>query len=131
MRRRAQFGFLAIALLGALIALPVFGQGQPAGPIQVKSGTHPQGQAAQGQKPFRVRVTLVTLPVAVSNSAGHPVLNLTQKDSRFSMMESRSRSPISIRAVTRSPSFSFWKPARASSRCSRKFARQELFSRRW
>ena len=82
MRRRVQPGFLAIVLLGALMASPAFGQGQPAGPIQVKPGARPQRQAAtpQGQKPFRVRVTLVTLPVAVSNSAGHPVLNLTQKD---------------------------------------------------
>ena len=82
MRRRAQPGFLAIVLLGALIALPAFGQGQPAGPIQVKPGAHPQGQAAtpQSQKPFRVRVTLVTLPVAVSNNSGQPVLNLAQKD---------------------------------------------------
>lgn len=82
MRRRAQPGFLAIVLMGTLIALPAFGQGQPAGPIRVKPGVHPQGKTAtpQSQKPFRVRVALVTLPVAVSNSAGHPVLNLTQKD---------------------------------------------------
>src|SRR6185437_15749624 len=82
MRRRAQPGFAAIVLLGALIALPAFGQGQPAGPIQVKPGARPQGKAAspQSQKPFRVRVALVTLPVAVSNHSGQPVLNLTQKD---------------------------------------------------
>ncbi|MGH9709036.1 MAG: VWA domain-containing protein [Candidatus Acidiferrales bacterium] len=75
MRRGAQPGFLLAVLLAAFIALPVFGQGQPAGPIQVKPGARP----AQ-QKPFRVRVTLVTLPVAVSNNAGQPVLNLAQKD---------------------------------------------------
>lgn len=82
MRHRSQPGFVVIVLLGALIALPAFGQGQPAGPIQVKPGAHPQGQAAtpQSQRPFRVRVTLVTLPVAVSNNSGQPVLNLTQKD---------------------------------------------------
>lgn len=80
MRRRAQPGFVAIVLLGALIALPVFGQGQPAGPIQVKPGAHPQQKQPAQQKPFILRVKLVTLPVAVSNSSGQPVLNLTQKD---------------------------------------------------
>ncbi|HEV2615932.1 MAG TPA: VWA domain-containing protein [Candidatus Acidoferrales bacterium] len=82
MRRRAQPGFLLIVLLGASIALPAYGQGQPAGPIRVKPGARPQNATAtaQAQKPFRVRVTLVTLPVAVSNNAGQPVLNLTQKD---------------------------------------------------
>ncbi|HKV28419.1 MAG TPA: VWA domain-containing protein [Candidatus Acidoferrales bacterium] len=82
MRRRAQPGFFLPILLGAFLALPAFGQGQPAGPIQVKPGARTQQQAAnpQSQKPFRVRVTLVTLPVAVSNNAGQSVLNLAQKD---------------------------------------------------
>lgn len=82
MRRRAQLGFLLVCLLGLFIAFPAFGQGQPAGPIHVKPIAHPQQKppTPQTQKPFRVRVTLVTLPVAVANNSGQPVLNLTQKD---------------------------------------------------
>ncbi|HXT72989.1 MAG TPA: VWA domain-containing protein [Candidatus Angelobacter sp.] len=80
MRRRGQPGSLAIVLLNALIAFAAFGQGQPAGPIQVKPGTHPQQKQPAQQKPFILRVKLVTLPVAVSTSSGQPVLNLTQKD---------------------------------------------------
>ncbi|HVB36380.1 MAG TPA: VWA domain-containing protein [Candidatus Acidoferrales bacterium] len=82
MRRTAQPAFVLSFLLVAFFALPTFGQGQPAGPIQVKQGARTTQQSAipKGQKPFVFHVTLVTLPVAVSNNAGHPVLNLTQKD---------------------------------------------------
>ncbi|HKW88177.1 MAG TPA: VWA domain-containing protein [Candidatus Acidoferrales bacterium] len=63
---------------------PLLAQSVPAGPI------HPKQDAQQQKKPplpvppqrqtVIVRSRLVTLPVAIANSSGEPVLNLTQKD---------------------------------------------------
>jgi len=81
MRRTAQPALVLSFLLVAFLALSAFGQGQLAGPIQLKPGAQQQQKLPTSQTPTIIRhVTLVTLPVAVSNSAGHPVLNLTQKD---------------------------------------------------
>ncbi|MHB8753935.1 MAG: VWA domain-containing protein [Candidatus Acidiferrales bacterium] len=82
MKRRVQLGFAIFFSLCLFIAFPAFGQGQPAGPIHVKPGATLQQKPPipPGQKPFRVRVTLVTLPVAVATGSGQPVLNLTRKD---------------------------------------------------
>ncbi|HVA72511.1 MAG TPA: VWA domain-containing protein [Candidatus Limnocylindrales bacterium] len=77
MRHRAHLASLVVILLGAFMALPAFGQEQPVGPIHVK----PSAQLKQQPIPqVRVHVTLVTLPVAVTNDSGQPVLNLAKKD---------------------------------------------------
>lgn len=85
MRRSTTVGWLVTLLACMASALSAFGQGEPAGPLRVKPGVRAEQNSAipPGQKPLRVRVTLVTLPVSVSNSSGQPVLNLTKKDFRI------------------------------------------------
>jgi VWFA-related protein len=80
MGRAVNFAKLLGFLLGVGLALPVFAQGQPPGPLHVKPGV--QAQQPQNQKPpiLRVPVIVVVLPVAVATGSGKAVLNLTQKD---------------------------------------------------
>lgn len=88
MNRPAKFGKLLVLVLSATILLLVpqtlRAQGVPAGPIRPKPGAQQQAKpplpVPPRQKPFVVRSRLVTLPVAIANAAGEPVLNLTQKD---------------------------------------------------
>ncbi|MGB7156251.1 MAG: VWA domain-containing protein, partial [Candidatus Acidiferrales bacterium] len=62
--------------------MPVFAQGQPAGPLQMKPGVQVKQPPPlpQNQKPTRFIVRVVTLPVAVANGSGKAVLDLAQKD---------------------------------------------------
>ncbi|HKF50900.1 MAG TPA: VWA domain-containing protein [Candidatus Acidoferrales bacterium] len=66
-------------LVGLAFALPLFGQSQPPGPLQLKPGVQAQ---QQNQKPpvINIRVNVVTLPVAVATKSGQPVLDLAKKD---------------------------------------------------
>jgi VWFA-related protein len=61
-----------------------YAQGVPAGPIHPKPGVQQQKKKPlpipPQKQPIIVRTNLVTLPVAVADSSGQPVLNLTQKD---------------------------------------------------
>lgn len=69
-------------VFGLGLALPVFGQSQPAGPLPVKPGAQVQQPPPlpQNQKPTVFVVKVVILPVAVANNSGQAVLDLTQKD---------------------------------------------------
>lgn len=77
MKRAARLASLA-ALITAFV-LCSFGQSSP-GPVhpQPSQTQKPQAQQ-QTQKPLVFQVNLVTLPVAVSDSSGRAVLDLTQK----------------------------------------------------
>ncbi|MGB6483128.1 MAG: VWA domain-containing protein [Candidatus Acidiferrales bacterium] len=79
MGRTAKFAQSLAFLFGLALALPVFAQGQPPGPLHVKPGVQAQ-QPPQNQKPTVFIVKIVTLPVAVANGSGQAVLNLAQKD---------------------------------------------------
>ncbi|HEV2488748.1 MAG TPA: VWA domain-containing protein [Candidatus Acidoferrales bacterium] len=100
MDRPAKFGRpLALILITATLYLaskPLRAQGVPAGPIHPKPDTQQQKKAPlpvpPQQKPFVVRSRLVTLPVAIANAAGEPVLNLTQKD--FEVFDDGKSQPI-------------------------------------
>lgn len=78
-------GSLRLAVLltigaSALIPAAVFPQSQ-SGPVRPQPAQSTQQQQAQTQKPpvLIKRVSIVTLPVAVSDSSGRAVLDLTQK----------------------------------------------------
>jgi VWFA-related protein len=101
MNRSAKFGKLLAAItLTAAIALLIpkslCAQGIPARPIHPKPGAQQQKKpplpVPPQQKPFVVRSRLVTLPVAIANAAGEPVLNLTQKD--FEVFDDGKSQPI-------------------------------------
>jgi VWFA-related protein len=83
----------SLVLLGA--TKTAFAQGTTAGPI------HPQPNTQQKKPPLPippqeqkiiVRPVLVTMPVAVADSSGQPVLNLTQKD--FEIFDDGREQPI-------------------------------------
>jgi len=67
-----------------LATSPMFGQSIPAGPIHPKPGVQQQRKpplpVPPQQQAVIVRSRLVTLPVAIANNSGEPVLNLTQQD---------------------------------------------------
>lgn len=79
MATAAKLTMRSLAILLA-IAAPVFGQGQPAGPIQAKPGAQSAQQSSQQPGRVVIQVKVVTLPVAVSDHSNNLVLNLTQKD---------------------------------------------------
>jgi len=74
----------------SMVALPLAalarGQGAPPGPLRVNPGAEPEkppapaGQNAQQEAAIRVRVTGVTVPVAVRDRKGELVFNLNEKD---------------------------------------------------
>ncbi len=82
MGRATKFAKSLGFLFGVGLALPVFAQGQPAGPLQMKPGVQVKQPPPlpQNQKPTRFIVRVVTLPVAVANGSGKAVLDLAQKD---------------------------------------------------
>lgn len=91
---------LFTGILGAATILfapsPLRAQGVPAGPIRPKPGVQQQAKpplpVPPQQQSFIVRSRLVTLPVAVANALGQPVLNLAQKD--FEVFEDGKPQPI-------------------------------------
>ena len=91
MMSAAKFAMCVLALLLAAMT-PAFGQGQPAGPIQVKPGAEAGKQSDQQPGRVVIQVKVVTLPVAVSDHSNNLVLDLTQKD--FQVFEDGKPQPI-------------------------------------
>jgi VWFA-related protein len=85
---RAKFVVLSAFATGAAVffsaCAPAGAQGIPAGPIHPKPSVQQQRKPPlpipPQKQPIIVHTNLVTLPVAVADHSGQPVLNLTQKD---------------------------------------------------
>jgi len=81
MERAAKLGGL-LAAAALIFSQALFAQNHQQRPLEPKAGTQSQQTSPQNQKLpiYRVPVNVVTLPVAVSDSSGQAVLDLTKKD---------------------------------------------------
>lgn len=68
-----------LAIASLVFPLAALAQSQQ-GPTHPKPAAQPQNPPLQSQKPYRITVNVVTLPVAVSDGSGHAMLDLAQKD---------------------------------------------------